>query len=342
MQGRPTSFDIAQLAGVSQPTVSRALRGSPAVSEATRRRVQAIAAEIGYTVDKNASSLRSQQSRTLALLMFEDPLPDHASINPFYPSILGAITRNCARRGYDLLVSFQQLSGDWGQTYLDSGRADGIILLGYGDYERYRARLKELANRGARFVCWGSVRAGHAGVTIGCDNVQGGREITEHLIRHGRRRLAFIGDISSDYPEFRERYQGHCDALAAAGLEVAPGLRVDAISSEVSGHDAALRLLAAGERFDAITCASDLMAIGAMRGLDEHGLRTPEDVAVTGFDDIVAASFSTPPLTTVVQDSAIAGERLVEALIQQINNIPTHSSTLPVRTIVRRSCGAEG
>jgi DNA-binding LacI/PurR family transcriptional regulator len=239
-------------------------------------------------------------------------------------------------------VSFQQLSGDWRQTYLDSGRADGIILLGYGDYEPYRARVEELASRGARFVCWGSVRAGHAGVTIGCDNVLGGREITEHLIRHGRRRFAFIGDVSSDYPEFRERYQGHCEALTAAGLAALPTLRVDAISSEASGHDAALRLLASGLRFDAITCASDLMAIGAMRALHAQGLRTPQDVAVTGFDDIVAASFSTPPLTTVVQDAAMAGERLVEALIQQINNIPTDSSTLPVRTIVRGSCGAAG
>jgi len=342
MQDRPTSFDIAQLAGVSQPTVSRALRGSPNVSEATRRRVQAIAQQLGYTVDKNASSLRSQHSNTLALLLFEDPSPDHSSINPFFLSMLGSITRNCAIRGYDLLVSFQQLSGNWHQDYQDSGRADGIILLGYGNYEEYRWRLDELVRRRARFVRWGSVQEGQPGVTIGCDNVRGGYEITDHVIRLGRRRLAFLGAANSGFPEFLDRYRGHCAAMSAAGLAVSPDLQIDAISSEEAGYAAALALIDRGVRFDAITSASDLIAIGAMRALHERGRRVPEDVAVTGFDDILAASFTNPPLTTVVQDAGAAGERLVESLIRLIHKDPADSSTLPVTTIVRGSCGSGG
>ncbi len=110
---KPTSFDIAALAGVSQPTVSRALRGDRTVSEATRLRVEAIARQLNYTVDKNASSLRRGRSRTLALLFFEDQLPEGSSINPFHLSMLGSILRTCAARGYDLLTSFQQLSADW-------------------------------------------------------------------------------------------------------------------------------------------------------------------------------------------------------------------------------------
>src|SRR3954451_21761388 len=114
MQRRPTSFDIAAIAGVSQPTVSRALSGSPSVSEETRARVLAAAEQLNYKVDKNASGLRRQQSRTLALLFFEERGgPEGAVINPFYLSLIGPMVRCCAARGYDLLISFQQLSSDW-------------------------------------------------------------------------------------------------------------------------------------------------------------------------------------------------------------------------------------
>ena len=93
MHEKPTSFDIAFLAGVSQPTVSRALRGSPVVSLETRKRIEEIARQLNYRVDKNASNLRSQHSNTLALLLFEDPTPDDSLINPFFLSMLGSITR---------------------------------------------------------------------------------------------------------------------------------------------------------------------------------------------------------------------------------------------------------
>jgi DNA-binding LacI/PurR family transcriptional regulator len=137
MKDKATSFDIAYLAGVSQSTVSRALRDSPQVNKETREKVQAIARQLNYKVDKNASNLRKQRSSTLALLLFEDPTTDESLINPFFLSMLGSITRACARNGQDLLVSFQQLSDDWHADYEDSKKADGIILLGYGDYVDY-------------------------------------------------------------------------------------------------------------------------------------------------------------------------------------------------------------
>ena len=149
----------------------RALRGDPTVSEATRKRIEAIAAQLNYKVDKNASSLRSRHSNTLALLFFEDPTPDDSLINPFFLSMLGSIARTCSLRGYDLLTSFQQLSSNWHVDYEDSHKADGIILLGYGDYETYRARLEQLEAQGTHFVRWGSVQLGQPGTTIGCDNV---------------------------------------------------------------------------------------------------------------------------------------------------------------------------
>ena len=333
----PTSFDIAHLAGVSQPTVSRALSGSPSISEATRLRIEAIARQLNYKVDKAASSLRKRRSDTLALLFFEDPTADESLINPFFVAMLGSITRAARRAGHDLLVSFQQLSDDWHKEYEDSHRADGIILLGYGDWQVYRQRLEQLEAQGTHFVRWGAAEVQGPGVTIGSDNRAGGRIAAAHLIAAGRRRFAFLGDATAHYPEFEARFQGVRDALAAAGLP--PPLQQDAITTEESGNAAATRLLAAGHCPDAIVAASDLIAIGAMRALAEHGLSIPADVAVTGFDDLPAAASSRPPLTTVAQDTQGAGQMLVEALLARIAGREALPQMLPVRLVVRQSCG---
>lgn len=337
--GKTTSFDIAQLAGVSQPTVSRALRGSSTVSEQTRKRIEAIAHQLNYKVDKNASSLRTQETNTLALLFFEDPTNDDSMINPFFLSMLGSITRTCANRGYDLLISFQQMSSDWHVDFEDSRKADGIILLGYGDYELYHAKLEKLVAQGTHFVRWGFVQEGQPGTTIGCDNFRGGYDAVQHLISKGRRRIAFLGDASSHYPEFRDRYRGGCEAQKSNGIAVVPGRQVDAITNEQSGYDAALELIRRKVKFDAIFAASDLIAIGAIRALEEKGLDVPGDIAVVGFDDIPAAGLAHPPLTTVQQDYRRAGEVLVDALLKQIRKQKADTTALPARLIVRKSSG---
>ncbi len=334
---KPTSFDIAYLAGVSQPTVSRALRGSKSVSAATRANIERIARELNYTVDKNASSLRSQRTHTLALLFFEDPTPDQSMINPFFLSMLGSITRQCALRGYDLLISFQQMHNDWHVAYQDSHRSDGIILLGYGDYQLYRSKLEHLVEMDTRFVRWGSVSDDNIGLTVGSDNVGAGMQAGRHLIEIGRRTIAFLGDASDHAPEFQDRYAGLCQAMEAAGLSPDPALQRDAVSSEESGHAAARALLASGRPFDAIFAASDLIAIGAMRALTEAGLRLPHDVAIIGFDDIPAANLTSPTLTTVMQDMKSAGELLVDALLRRLDDLPVERAVLPTRLIKRQS-----
>ncbi|HEY0334762.1 MAG TPA: LacI family DNA-binding transcriptional regulator [Stenotrophomonas sp.] len=336
-KGKATSLDIAYLAGVSQPTVSRALRGSPMVNEETRQRILSIAHQLNYKVDKNASSLRLRNAGTLALLFFEDPTPDDSLINPFFHSMLGSITRACALRGYDLLVSFQQLSTDWQADYEDSNKADGLILLGYGDYHESRQRLQRLVEQGTHFVRWGAALPDQPGVSIGSDNFQGGFDITAHLLEQGCRHIAFLGHASSHYPEFQERYRGHVDAMQTHGLNADPRLQHDAITTEQSGYDACLALLASGQRFDAVCAASDLIAIGAMRALREQGLRMPRDVAVTGFDDIPLAASVSPGLSTVQQDTKQAGHLLVESLLALIRGEPALGQTIAVRQVVRES-----
>ena len=335
---RPTSFDIAYRAGVSQPTVSRALRGSKSVSAATRARIEEIARELNYSVDKNASSLRSQRSNTIALLFFEEQTPDDSKINPFFLAMLGSITRQCANRGLDLLISFQKMEDDWHVRYQDSHRADGLILLGYGDYTLYESRLEQLVGQGTHFVRWGSVDEQNIGATVGSDNFGAGKLAGEHLIGLGRKRIAFLGQADEHYPEFADRYRGLCTAMAEAGLACDPALQRDAISHEELGHRAMQDILDSGAAFDAVfAAASDLIAIGAMRALAAAGRTIPGDVAVMGFDDLPAASMTNPPLTTVMQDLKGAGERLVETLVAQIEDAPLPAPTLASRLIVRAS-----
>ncbi|KQU55687.1 LacI family transcriptional regulator [Sphingomonas sp. Leaf339] len=338
-QRRATSFDIAQLAGVSQPTVSRALRGSTTVSAATRQRIETIARELNYSVDRSASNLRSGATRTLALLLFRDPTPDETLINPFFLAMLGSMMGACANAGYDLLVSFQQMSGDWYRDYEGSHRADGLILLGYGNYADYHHRLVDMVDQGTHFVRWGHVKPGQPGLTLGCDNVAGGQSATQHLIERGRRRIAFLGNATDHYPEFYDRYRGYVQALSAAGLSPDRALQIPSISTEEDGVRAAKELLARGVTFDGIVAASDLIALAAMRVLAGAGIIVPDDVAIVGFDDIPAAGLANPPLTTVVQDAGTAGRRLVELLLARIKGDLAASLVLPTRLTVRRSSG---
>lgn len=337
---KTTSIDIAHEAGVSQATVSRALRDSPLVNPATRKRIKEIAARLNYHVDRSAVRLRSQQSRTLALLLFEDPTTDDSQINPFFLSMLGHITRAAAREDYDVLVSFQQLSGDWYREYQATNRADGIILLGYGDYLSYGEKIERLAAADANFMIWGPMLEAHPGHSVGCDNENGTYEVTRHLLSLDRRRMAFLGGTSEHSPEFHARYRGYRRALEEAGLPLEDGLQADTDSRRSSGQAAMQRLLDQGQYFDAVVAASDLIAIGALRALQAAGRSVPGDISVVGFDDIPSASYSNPPLTTVRQDTRRAGHLLVEGLIRQIRGEATQSELLPYELVVRESCGA--
>ena len=334
---RPTSFDIAYKAGVSQPTVSRALRGDKSVSQATRERIEVIARELNYTVDKNASSLRSQRSNTIALLFFEDPTSDEGMINPFFLSMLGSITRACANRGLDLLISFQRMEDNWHMQYQDSHRADGLILLGYGDYAVYKNRLTQLVAQGTHFVRWGSVRDDNIGATVGSDNFGAGYQAGQHLVDLGRNAIAFLGRADDSYPEFADRYRGLCQAMQDANLPIDPALRRDALTNEADGYAAAKALLDNGTYFDAMFAASDLIAIGAKQALVEAGKSIPKDVALIGFDDIPAAAQSSPPLTTMMQDIRQAGDLLLNVLMQSIEGDTFSGKQLTARLVVRES-----
>ncbi|HSD69651.1 MAG TPA: LacI family DNA-binding transcriptional regulator [Woeseiaceae bacterium] len=336
----PTSRDIANAAGVSQATVSRALRNSPLVRQDTRDRIHKIARELNYFVNRNAAGLRTHQSDTIALLLFEETKRDHSRVNPFFLSMLGNITRSAANLGYDVLVSFQDMDNDWHVQYQVSNRADGIILLGYGDYVSYREKLRSLSASNTRFIIWGPIIQDHPGHSIGCDNESGGFQATAHLASLGRKRIAFLGNVTKGSPEFIKRYRGYSNALKKANLAKIPELRVDADNEEQLGYQGALRLLDSGEPFDGLFAVTDLIAIGAIRALQDKGVNVPRDVSVVGFDDIPVASYVSPSLTTVQQNSEDASELLVGNLVKLIRNEPVKSTLMPPKLIVRQSCGA--
>lgn len=334
---RPTSFDIAYQAGVSQSTVSRALRNSPQVSQATRDRVQAIARELNYRVDKHATALRSQSSDTLALLIFEDETADDSHINPFFMSMLANITRATSDRGYDLLVSFQRLDEDWHLEYELSSRADGLILLGYGDYTLYRERLERMASVGAHTILWGPGIPDAPVTTLGTDNRLGGRLSTEHLLGLGHRRFVFIGNIGAGSPEFQQRYEGHREALSAAGIDPSEQRQLDCGNTETEAKAVAETLLSTCRDCSAIVCASDLIAISIMRQLRAAGIDVPRDISIVGFDDLPQAGWTEPALTTIRQDTHRSSELLVANLIAQIRGETVNNEQVTPSLVVRAS-----
>lgn len=336
----PTSRDIADLAGVSQATVSRALRNSPLVRQETRDRIQQIARELNYFVNRNAAGLRTHQSKTIALLLFDETRNTDQRMNLFLMSFLDNITRVAARHGYDVLLSLQQLTNDWHIEYQASHRADGLILLGYGDYLEYREKLAALARANTHFIIWGPIVKDQPGHSFGCDNEYGGFQAIKHLLQLGRRNIAFVGNTSRGSPEHASRYTGYVRALKEAGITPNEDLCCGADNSEVLGYQATQQLLETNVVFDAIFAVTDLIAIGAMRAIQDAGRRVPDDVAIVGFDDMPLAAYVTPALTTMQQNSQTAAEGLVKGLIGLMEGEPVESTLMEPRLIVRESCGS--
>ena len=335
----PTSRDIADIAGVSQATVSRALRNSPLVRSETRERIQQIARDLNYFVNRNAAGLRTHQSNTIALLLFDESDSTDAHMNLFLMSMLDAITRAAASRGFDVLLSLQQLNADWHVEYQASHRADGLIILGYGDYVEYRQKLAALDAANTRFIIWGPLVDEQPGHSFGCDNEHGGYQATRHLLDLGRQNIAFIGRRSSS-PELADRHRGYVRALKESGRETDERLRGSAENSESLGYHAAMELLTSGRSFDALFAATDLIAIGAMRALQDKGIAIPGDIAVVGFDDMPLAAYVTPGLTTIRQNAQLGAEGLVNGIVALIRDEPVESQLMEPVLVVRESCGA--
>ncbi|MEL0156581.1 LacI family DNA-binding transcriptional regulator [Sphingopyxis sp.] len=329
---RPTSFDVAERAGVSQSTVSRALRSSPGVNAETRARVAQAAAELGYVVDRHASSLRLKSSETIALVTICRPGEDRSAINPFYFALLGSIAAATSARGFNLLVSFQESEANFRADFVRSGLADAMIVIGTTSNRAAWDYFAAAQASGHDFTCWGS--PGGDFHWMRSDNEVGGRLAADHLVASGRRRLAFVGPQRSPQRQFDERRDGFTAALAAHGLTPVLAEPPPAEDRHAEGIAAARALLAAHPDIDGIFAASDMLALGVLQGIKDMGRSVPGDVALIGFDGIRAGTLADPALTTIEPDLDAAGEALV-AMALEDDAHARDGTRIPVRLAVR-------
>lgn len=325
--------DIARLAGVSESTVSRALKDNPMIAASTRERIQRLAEEAGYVVNPVASGLRSRQAGviTVAVPLMHEPEPH--LVDPFMMTMLAHLADALADRGYNMLLAKIAVHQDgWVRRLRQPGRSDGVILIGQSGEH---AAINEAARAGIPLAAWGACLSSRKYPVVGTDNHLGGRLATEHLLAQGRRRIVFLGDERQ--PEIGHRHDGYRQALREAGLRAAPELRV---RTGFAGPDAeadARDLVASGLAFDGIVAASDVIAIAAIRALTAAGRQVPQDVAVVGFDDILLAEHAHPALTTVRQDIARGAVALVDTVIAAIRGEDPASTVLPPTLVVRAS-----
>jgi len=303
-----TSHDVARVAGLSQSTVSRALRGDPRVTAHTRERVLAAAAGLGYTPNAMGRMLVEGATRTIGMVVTD-------LSNPFYPNLIAPLHDELAALGYRMTLFTERLEGEAvdgtaGLASLVDRGIDGAVLT----TSTLGGRVpRELQRRGLPFVFLTRVVDDIAADAVTVDNARGGAVVAAEVARFGHRRIAAIFG-PPDTSTGRDRERGFRAGLAAAGVALPRaavrhgGYTVDA------GQWAMRELMAPRERPTVVVCFNDLVAIGALNAAVALGLRVPDDVSLTGWDDLPMASWEICRLTTVRQsmtEMARAAARLV-------------------------------
>jgi LacI family transcriptional regulator len=326
---RATISDVARASGVSTTTVSHVLTGKRPVAASTRERVEAAVQELRYRPSRVARSLRAGSSQMIGVVV-----PDIT--NPFY----GQLTRGLA----------DSLGDEYGTWVCNTD----------GSAKRERSYVSDVVARGADALVLTSVDGSDEAVTAalaaGVPTVSLGESVdhplvdrvlaadaeasqsaVEHLLARGARRIAIIEGPRS---LGRSREVGYETALRNAGLKPSAQLRVHGDWTRTSGREALLRLMRVPQRPDAVFCANDLMAIGALDGLRSLGLRAPDDVRLVGFDDIEAASLVSPALTTIANPAYetgwSAGKLVLDRLLERHTG-SRRTVVLPCRLIVRET-----
>lgn len=329
---------VAELAGVSEATVSRVMSGVGPVREATRRRVLEAAERIGYTPSAIARSFVLQRSENIGVSL--PVLPKVRLFSAYYFSeILSGIGQEVERRGYSLLVQFRQ-AGDEPryETAFHKRKIDALIVLGTKDAEEDWRALSALEEQGYPFCIVGA-RTEQPYSQVDADHVKGSREAVRHLIASGYRRIAFVNG-PSEYSNSRDRLQGVKEALAEAGLDQ-PALLLQGNYSRKSGYELAKQLYEARHAYDAIFAANDRMAVGLMQGLGELGMKAGRDYGLVGYDDSETSRVTDPPMTTVhvpfFEMGRLAATRLLDRLGDEIESDYPFVERLETELIVRQS-----
>jgi LacI family transcriptional regulator len=327
--GRPaTIYDVAALAKLSIATVSRVLQGTGPVSAKAKARVDQAAHELNYVPLRAARSLAVQRHEAHGLV-----LPDLAG--PFYGDLLMGYERWAGEHGQSVILTVTHGNPDPARSLRDlAGRVDGIVVHGNA--------LDLPAVQDLRRANVPVVLVAHPPVP-GCDSVRtesasSAERLTSRLIEHGRRRLLFVGDPASSY-DVSERYAGFSAALQSRGLQVTEPIR--APLTEEAGAVFASKLLETTAAVEGLVCANDELALAVLKTLREGGVVVPDQIVVTGWDDVMAARYVLPGLTTVRQPMAELGRLAAQRLHERITGERTRArnDVLGTELVLRGSCG---
>lgn len=325
--------ELADLAGVSRATVSRALNDSPLVNNKTKKKIRALAKKHNYTVNAAARNFRLQKSKVISVVFMLDIESHQHMSDPFFLEMLGGIADSLAEHDYDLLLAHAPVRNI---LELQNSRlfqqSDGVIFIGQG---KQHDHLNKIAKTNKPIVVWGGNMPDKQYCLVGSDNLRGAYLSTRHLLDNGRKHIAFFGNVNS--PEQAQRYAGYKKALSEKKITIDKRLQINVPFDMQHARETISELLESKASFDAAVCCSDVMALSAITTLNEHGLSVPNDVAVVGYDDIGLASYSSPPLTTVRQNIHRAGRVLVESVLSIINGETVPDTTLTSELIIRQS-----
>jgi DNA-binding LacI/PurR family transcriptional regulator len=324
--------DLAKLAGVSTATVSRALSNSSLISLDTRNRIQSLAKQYDFQPSAVARNLRMQKTGAIGVVIHVGHERTQHVSDPFFMALLGHLADGLTERGFDLVLSrVIPENAEWLERMIDSGRCDGLIIIGQSDQS---AVLDKVAATYHPLVVWGGYKPGQVHCSIGSDNFLGGKLAGQHLLDRGCRNLAFFGDPRA--MEIGQRLEGFRAALEPMGL--ANQLTVVPTHLTADGQDLEINAwLENGAKPDGIFAASDVMAMNALRALSEQGLSVPDQVKVVGYDDLPLAQQLVPRLTTIKQDIAAGAGYLIDCLIKRIGDEETASIVMKPELIIRMS-----
>lgn len=329
---QPSIKDIAKLARVSHPTVSRALQNSPLVNPQTAARIRKIAAETGYRASAVARGLVTRRTRTIGLVVT-------TVADPFASEVVCGIEQIANDHGYAVILADSHADPERERKVVQAlaeRRVDGIIVTSSRVGAHYLPLLSEMM---VPIVLVNDQYPGEFVHSVMIGNRDGMRAAAAHLIDLGHRRIAYIGD-KLGYQSDTERLAEYRAALEAAKIPFAEELVVRGDGKPEAAMQAMNGLLTLADAPTAVCCYNDMSALGAMRAIRVKGLRVPADISVTGFDDLFFAAYTEPPLTTVRQPMRRMGQLATESLLKLMagaDSVP--QIRIEAELVVRESTG---
>ncbi|MCM3542568.1 LacI family DNA-binding transcriptional regulator [Priestia megaterium] len=330
-----TIKDIARVAGVSVTTVSRALNGYSDVNEKTRQKIAAVARELDYSPNTLARGLVMQKSKTIGLLV--SGISRESVKDNFTFEVLCGVNERASTLGYDLILFNTNTMMQREKTYTQlcrERRVDGAIIQGIKKEDPY---LKEVVESDIPCVLVDIPVHSNSVGYVTTDNALGAKKAVEHLASLGHKHIGMINGHEDAFVS-QERLNGYREALKECGLSFRSEWVVSGNFEEKKAEKATRELINRHKEVTAIFCASDLMALGALKACKELGLHVPKEMSIVGYDNIVLASYSSPNLTTVGQAVYEIGYEAADLLIEMLEGKETNMKRyLDTKLIIRES-----